>query len=270
VNDLGSDPVLRRNYQIWLFQYNTGNPILYSGRLLKSAIADLVHDLDPKRESAPLRDIVVMGHSQGGLLAKLLVVDSGDEFWNLVFDDPPDEVDLDPTTRELMEGSLLVRPLPDVTRVIFLSTPHHGSVLANLGLANLLGRAVRTPANLVTAVGEIVTNDPESKIQRRLSRSSGAVGNMSPNSAFIQILAPLPIAPTIHAHSIMGVKKGPKEEGTDGVVTYESAHLDDVESELVVESAHSSQSNPLVVREVRRILIEHLGEAIELGIVSPD
>jgi hypothetical protein len=68
----------------------------------------------------------------------------------------------------------------------------------------------------------------------------------------------------------MGIKKGPKETGTDGVVSYESAHLDDVESELVVMSGHSSQSNPLVVNEVRRILIEHLTEAIENGIVKSD
>ncbi len=43
---------------------------------------------------------------------------------------------------------------------------------------------------------------------------------------------------------------------------YKSAHLDGVESELVIEhSGHSTQSNPLTVREVRRILIEQLARA---------
>lgn len=91
---------------------------------------------------------------------------------------------------------------------------------------------------------------------------------MSPGSEFIQALASLPIASGVHAHSIMGVKKGPKEEGGDGVVSYKSAHLDDVESELVVESGHSSQSNPVVVSEVRRILIEHLEEAVDAKTVT--
>jgi hypothetical protein len=96
--------------------------------------------------------------------------------------------------------------------------------------------------------------------RRRLSRGIGSIGNMSPNSEFIQSLAELPIAPGVHAHSIIGIQKEPKETGSDGVVSYQSAHLDDVESELVVRSGHSSQSNPVVVMEGRRILLGHLAE----------
>jgi hypothetical protein len=43
------------------------------------------------------------------------------------------------------------------------------------------------------------------------------------------------------------------------VVSYASAHLEGVESELVVRSGHSAQSNPEVIQEVRRILVEHAG-----------
>jgi len=268
-NDLVNDAVLRRRFQFWLFTYNTGNPIAYSGWLLRKAIADLVHSLDPDGRDPALRDLVVMGHSQGGLLTKLLVVESGDRFWKLVIDEPPDRVELEPESRELLEGSLLVEPSPFVKRVIFLSTPHRGSRLASLGPALLLGRLVRAPANLVAAASDLFSGDPEAEVRRRIARSSGSIGNMSPDSRFIQTLAALPIAPGVRAHSIMGVKEGPKEEGGDGVVTYQSAHLDDVDSELVVRSGHSSQSNPLVVAEVRRILIEHLEQAIEAGIVPP-
>lgn len=269
LNDLDSDPVLRSRYQFWLFSYNTGSPIPYSGWLLRSAIEELVESLDPKGRDPALRDFVVMGHSQGGLLTKLLVVDSGRKFWDLVIDQPPDQVELEPDNRVLLEGSLLVEPSPYVRRVIFLSTPHRGSNLATLGPARLLGRMVRAPANVLAAVGDVFADDPDVEVQRRLSRGGGAIGNMSPGSPFIQQLALLPIAPGVHAHSIMGVRKGPKEQGSDGVVSYQSAHLDDVESELVVQSGHSSQSNPLVVGEVRRILIEHLAEAIERQVVPP-
>ncbi len=268
VNDLESDPILRRHYQIWLFTYDTGNPIPYSGWLLRSAIADLVETLDPEGTDPALRQMVVMGHSQGGLLTKLQVVDSGEDLWKLVIEESPSEVDLAPANREILEGSLLVEPSPFVKRVIFLSTPHRGSRLAALGAARLVGRFVRMPANLVTAVGEIVTSDTEAEVQRRLRRGAGAIGNMSPSSRFIQTLAALPIASGVRAHSIIGVKKEPRETGGDGVVSYESAHLDGVDSELVVTSGHSSQSNPVVVGETRRILIAHLAEAIEAGIVA--
>jgi pimeloyl-ACP methyl ester carboxylesterase len=268
LNDLRSDSVLRRHYQFWLFSYNTGNPIAYSGWLLRKAIADLAGDLDPRGEDPALQNLVVMGHSQGGLLTKLLVVDSGERFWDLAIDQPPDEIELEPENRELLEGSLLVEPSPFVKRVIFLSTPHRGSRLANFGLAQLLGRLVRTPANIVSATQDVFRDDPETEVQNRLQRGAGSIGNMSPGNAFIQELALLPIAPGVNAHSIMGVRKGPKEDGSDGVVAYQSAHLDDVESELVVQSGHSSQSNPLVIREVHKILIEHLDEAIEEGVVK--
>jgi len=261
VNDLWSDPVIRRSYHILLFSYNTGNPIAYSASLLRNAVDELATSVDPEGRDPSLHDLVVMGHSQGGLLTKLLVVDSGDSFWRLVSDESPEQVDLEPESREILEGSLLVKPLPRVRRVIFLSTPHRGSRLATLGPARLLGRLVRSPANLVNATVDLLGGDADAEARRRLERGAGAIGNMSPSSDFIQALARLPIAPGVHAHSIMGVKKEPKEGGGDGVVSYESAHLDDVKSELVVRSGHSSQSNPVVVREVRRILIEHLAEA---------
>ena len=268
LNDLQSDSVLRRHFQFWLFTYNTGNPIAYSGWLLRKSIADLVASLDPKGEDPALRDLVVMGHSQGGLLTKLLVVNSELQLWHLVTDLPPDQIELEPENRKLLEGSLLVTPSPFVNRVIFLSTPHRGSRLANLGLARLIGRLIRSPANIAAAMSDLFRDDPKVDVQRRITRGTGSIGNMSPGNPFIQELARLPIAPGVHAHSIMGVRKGPKEDGGDGVVAYRSAHLDDVESELVVRSGHSSQSNAAVVGEVHRILLQHLQEAIQNGVVE--
>jgi hypothetical protein len=263
------DPALRQNYQVWMFSYNTGSPILYSGWLLREAISNLVESLDPDRSDPALRNQVLIGHSQGGLLAKLLVVDGGQQFWDLVIDRSPDEVQLEPQNRALLEGSLLVEPSPYIKDVVFLSTPHRGSRLANFGLARLFGRLVRSPANLVTAAGDLFADDPKADAQRAMKQSRGAVGNMSPDSEFIQLLASLPIAPGISSHSIIGVRKGPIEEGGDGVVSYQSAHLDGVDSELVVKTGHSSQSNPDVVEEIRRILLEHLANTILLEETAP-
>ena len=67
----------------------------------------------------------------------------------------------------------------------------------------------------------------------------------------------------VTAHSIIAVKNpdDPREKWVDGVVSYSSAHIDDVTSELVVHSGHSTQSDPETIEEVRRILLEHLGLA---------
>lgn len=84
---------------------------------------------------------------------------------------------------------------------------------------------------------------------------------MTPNNPALQALAAIPIAPHVAVNSIIAVHDdGPIETGTDGVVTYKSAHIDGVESELVVRSGHSVQSNPHTVAEVRRILLLHLAQ----------
>jgi hypothetical protein len=83
---------------------------------------------------------------------------------------------------------------------------------------------------------------------------------MDASNPFLRTLASLPIAPGVHAHSIIAVKgTGPIEEGADGVVAYRSAHIEGVESELVVRSGHSTQGTPETIEEVRRILYEHAG-----------
>ena len=85
---------------------------------------------------------------------------------------------------------------------------------------------------------------------------------MSPGNPGIEAVRKIPVAPGIHAHSIIPtLQDGPMDVRNDGVVQYKSAHIDGVESELVIEhQGHSTQSNPLAVREVRRILLEQLGQ----------
>ena len=85
-----------------------------------------------------------------------------------------------------------------------------------------------------------------------------SLDNMRPGSPFLQKLSQLPIDPHVTAHSIVAVTcDGPLDEGGDGVVKYESAHIDGVESELIVRSSHSAQANPETINEVKRILIEN-------------
>jgi hypothetical protein len=91
-------------------------------------------------------------------------------------------------------------------------------------------------------------------------RLPSSVDNMTPGNPFVKGLASIPVAPAIAAHSIIAVRgDGPVETGNDGVVEYRSAHIDGVESELVVHSGHSAQDHPDTIEEVRRILLEHAG-----------
>ena len=78
-------------------------------------------------------------------------------------------------------------------------------------------------------------------------------------SPILMRLDQLGIAASTKAHSIIAVQHDPPTASGsgDGMVPYDSAHLDGVASELLVSSGHLCQDKPAVIREVRRILLEH-------------
>src|SRR5262249_11794527 len=265
-NELEADPRIATRVQIWGFAYNTGNPILYSAGLLHETLTETVAELDPQGTDAALRHMVLIGHSQGGLLAKLMVGDSGTRFWDNVSDTPFEELRISDETRAVLRRSMFMTPLPFVDRVVFLATPHRGSDVAGFLVEQfrwLVSWALTLPPNMLRMTGEIVTGseDPRLRAQLRpgLPRSAD---NMSPSSQALKTLATLPIAPGVTVQSISAVQgSGALGDSGDGVVSYRSAHLAEAESELIVRSGHSVQGNPEAIEEIRRILLLHLRSA---------
>jgi pimeloyl-ACP methyl ester carboxylesterase len=268
VNDLQSDPVIRDHFQFWWFSYNTGNPTPFSALRLRTAIEEAVHELDPQGKDPALRQIVLIGHSQGGLIAKMLVIDSGSRLWNSMSSKPLDQLNVSPQTRDLLRRAAFVTPVPEVRRVIFIATPQHGSFIAGATIGQLLGRLVTLPAGMVTSLGEAVGGNPDAVRFSPGLAGFGSVWSMTPDNPALKAIAAIPVSPKVTAHSIIAVQgDGPIETGDDGVVTYKSAHIDGVASELVVRSGHSVQGDPHTVAEVRRILLLHLAEACPQGCV---
>ena len=183
VNELENDPRFWEHYEIWLFMYNTGNPIVDSAARLRASLSNVVADLDPEKKDLGLQQMIVIGHSQGGLLAKMCVIDPGTRFWDNVFKVPPEKLDVGPTIRDALareidrKGALIFEPLPFVRRVVFVATPHRGSYRA-LGLLGDLGSwFVNLPGRLT-------------RLQRRIdvSRSeSSGVGQLWGHHAIFEL-----------------------------------------------------------------------------------
>jgi pimeloyl-ACP methyl ester carboxylesterase len=256
VNELENDPSFWENYEIWLFIYNTGNPIAYSGMLLRDALTKAVAELDPEGKDPGLKQMVVIGHSQGGLLTKMTVINSGTHLWP--FSVPPAELTVTNETRELLSQALIFKPLPFVKRVVFIATPHGGSYQA-LGFLGRLGSwFVNLPGRFVKMNVELLTLQTQGLYMGAVGGIPTSIINMTPGNPFIKNLAAIPITDGVIAHSIIAVDSdGPLKDGGDGMVKYESAHIDGVASEKVVRSSHSVQGNPETIQEVKRILIEH-------------
>lgn len=259
VNEFLGDSRIAGRYQFWFFIYNSGNPIPLSAMHLRENLARACKELDPGGSDAALRQMVVIGHSQGGLLTKMAVVNSGTRFWENISRKPFEQAALSAETKDLLGRSLFVEPLPFVKRVVFIATPHRGSFMSGNIIGKIGRRLIRLPAT-VTKVGvEIVKLNPVGAARTAI-RVPTSIENMDWSNPFLRTLASLPIAEGVQANSIIPVKgDGPPEKGDDGVVRYASAHIEPVESELVVRSGHSTQSHPRTIEEVRHILYRHAG-----------
>jgi hypothetical protein len=261
VNELEGDPRTRERFQVWLFIYDTGNPIPYSAGRLRAALTAAVQELDPEGKDPTLRRMVVIGHSQGGLLTKFTAIDSGTRFWDRISDKPFDAIEVSPETRALLQQSIFFTPLPFVERVVFVSTPHHGALLAAGRVGAIASWLVRLPASVfggLAQAAQAVASTGDEKLAAALRRPPTAIDNMNPHNPGLLMLTSIPVPSRIPAHSIIAVKgSGPKDEGDDGVVAYRSAHIDEAVSELVVRWDHSCQGRPEVIEEIRRILLEH-------------
>ncbi len=257
INELGNDPELSARYQFWVFLYPTGQPIPASALQLRASLFRVRDALDPNRTDPSMGRMVLVGHSMGGLLSKMMVQDSGLALWDAAFRRPVAELKATPTTRRILDESLIYRPLPFVTRVIFIATPHRGSPLADQFFGRTIASLIRRSTETSEIADELVRLNGPDLITPELSRAPlNAIGNLRTDSPILRALDLAPIDPRVPYHSII-----PKLAGllpTDGIVEYRSSHLAGATSEKIVPGSHSSQQHPDVTQELRRILKLHL------------
>lgn len=263
-NSLTADPELRRRYQIWSFVYASSQPLNFSIADLRAALTERMQQLNPNGTNALLRQMVVIGHSQGGLLTKGTAVDTGDRLWSIFSTNRLEDLPITEKQRGELRRLLFYEPLPFVKRVVFIATPHRGSYLSS-SLARRLGyKLVALPGALVSQGSEMLAFTEGSEIGEFLpkNRIPTSLDGMSPKNPGLLAMAEVPVAPGIKAHSIIPVlgDGDPDDGGKDGVVAYSSAHADYVDSEFVVRGKHTCLNLPATIEEVRRILHLHLAE----------
>lgn len=259
-NTLRADPVLRERCQFWGYNYASGNPITYTAGLLRNDLLKEIQKLDPDGKDPALQHMVIIGHSQGGLLAKLTATDTGDQLWRLMSRTNFEAVSMDPQTRGLLRSNFFFKPLPCVSRVVFIATPHRGSYRNSDFVQRLLNRFIDLPGEVMEASASLLKLDDSVQLPASLRKGvPSSLSGMATDNPFMLKLADIPVAPGIKANSIIAIQGNDQPpKGADGVVTYTSAHVDYAESEFIVRSGHSCQGNPATIEEVRRILLEDL------------
>jgi pimeloyl-ACP methyl ester carboxylesterase len=263
LNELLRDPVLQSQYQFMLYMYPTGVPIPIAAAGLRESLIQAKMIYDPDGRDPKFDRMVLLGHSMGGVLSRTMAVSSGDQFWRLYSDRSFDDI-LGP--REVLDelrGYFFFEPLPFVRRVVFLATPHRGSDMSR-GVVGRVGTSlISDPDHIHKLLYQLVKDNPDAFDKRRFRRLPTSIETLVTDSPILTALFSMqPPAPpnVINFHSIIGSERPTGvDKTTDGVVPYRSAHLDGVTSEKVVRSDHGVQKDPEAIREVRRILHEHVG-----------
>jgi pimeloyl-ACP methyl ester carboxylesterase len=253
INTLREDPEIRRRYQFWVYSYPSGYPYPYSAALFRQEL-DAIARAFPNRQR-----VVLIGHSMGGMISRLMVTDVGDKIWRERFGKSPAETQLPAESKKLLEDSLVFNCRTDVRRVVFIATPHRGSILASNWIGRIATKLVRTPLFFATIPIRAIAAASADPAMASFTKIPNSIDTLSPKSPFVRSIDRFPIASRVPFHTIEGDRgRNNAPDSSDGVVPYWSSHLKGAQSELIVPSNHSAHQNPKAIAEVRRILkLEH-------------
>jgi pimeloyl-ACP methyl ester carboxylesterase len=271
INAIYGDPILRERYQVWLYMYPTGGPVPSTSAKLREDLDALRRAIDPERADPMLDRMVVVGHSMGGLISKMMILESGDAIWRLFSQRSFDELRASPERREALRRALFFSPHPSVARVVFIATPHRGSALGDELIGQITDRLIRMPRHLRSAYRDLISSNDRGFFTPTFQHGiPTSIDELRFDNPFLVTLSRLPRA-DVPTHSIIGRKHPdvPLELSNDGVVPYRSSHIDWARSERVVAGDHGCQDIPETIAEIRRILALHLAEAAPDPILRP-
>ncbi len=265
-NDLLADPDIRENFQFWFFLYTTAEPVVYNAARFRRALKQLHGELNSGNRDPDLGNMVVIGHSMGGLLTSFQIREGGDRIWDQVFTAAIDDLNVDDEAREKMRELVYFKPDRHIRRAVFIATPHLGSPKAARPISRFVASLVKLPGDIVTldlatrrgpvveqltAAGKELLEEPQNSVTALQDYSAG-----------LKILHELPISDQVVYHSIIGDRgKGTGPDSSDGTVPYYSSHLEGAASEKVIPSDHDAHLHRAGIEELRRILRLHLREA---------
>lgn len=268
-NDIMGDPVLREHYQVWQVFYSTNMPILESRFQIYALLKQAFGSLNSK--DAASKDAVLIGHSMGGIISRLLVSDADISKQALEMMNSRQQSRL--RKHPVIGERLKMRPIQNFDRAIFLAAPHRGTDFADRWFTLAARKIIKLPATFLTTLTDTLTsNDADLKdFVKTLTNEviQNGPSDLSKKSKFMELTSDIPPEKDLVFHSIMGniTKSDDPNTITDGIVPYKSAHLDGAVSEKIFTGGHSIQETPEAVLELRRILRQHL---VDHGLYKPN
>lgn len=262
-NEIRSQPDLRNRYQIWGFEYSTGEPFLRSAAVLRAHLKRVQMLAESEGFQPALRQTVLVGHSMGGLVAKLQITHSNHCVWNSMSNRPFESIVAPPPVKQQLAESAFFEPSPIVSRVVYIGSPHRGSPWARRSIGRWGAALIEEPSELQWEHQQLLRDNPYAFRREFMRRIPTSIDMLRPDSPLLLAIDQLPVAGRVREHSIIGrfrpmIGAGP----SDGIVPVASAHRPSAISEKTIHTRHVSiHQSPAGIEEILRILQQHLLES---------
>ena len=262
-NEILGDEELRREFQVWQIYYPTNMPVAINHAAIRRLLSETLRNVDPQGQTQASDGLVLVGHSMGGMIARLMVSSSDQQLWDWALSNREVEPGRLERVRPVLDPMLRFEPVPGVERAIFIAAPHRGTAVASRRLVRWVANFIRMPLTILENLDELLyaqlgSNDR----QHNAPVISNSIDNLDESDPFVKAAADLPISPGVRYHSIIARTSaaGELEDSDDGLVPYRSSHLPGAESEKIIVSGHSVQETAASILELRRILHEDIDE----------
>lgn len=252
---LRSDPDVVARYQIWCYQYPTGNPYLQTAADLRKELIRTRETLDPTRSDPAFDQTVLVGHSMGGLIAKLQVSYSDDKLWRAVSDTPLNAALESGPLPDDTVSALLFEPVPFVKKVVYVATPQRGSNWAENPIGKLGQWLIEVPRQVQEEYNGLIRGNP-GLFRNPANKPPTSLDHLFPGNSIMQATSQLRGSSLVSSHSIIGTGYLlPDFYTSDGVVEVASARVPDVRTEYFVRATHSGiLRHPAAAAELTCIL----------------
>ncbi|MBK1791718.1 esterase/lipase family protein [Persicirhabdus sediminis] len=264
VNEVMADPLLRKNFQAYYFFYPTGQPPALPSGHLRMELQRLQAYCRSRGDHEASQNMVLIGHSMGGLVANAQIRRFDKKLWQKLSDISLEEFrsHSDAEAMEKVQAFFNPPSIDAASRVIFIATPHRGSKLASDWLGRTASQIIAVPKDVLTLQMDSLREDLN-EIGQAITAADEkptSITKLKPNNPYLKTLLQQPLNPEVKYHSIIGNRgrKGPLAKASDGVVTYRSSRLDGAESELILPFDHQVHDKLETSEEIQRILHKHL------------
>ncbi len=261
-NELRAIPEVTDRYQIWAFRYPSVEPFLEPAAALREQLQQAVITIDPSATDPALRNIVLVGHSMGGLIAKLQVTHSGTTLWSAFANRPLETIVADDATKARLHRNFFFVPSPLVRRVVFVGSPHAGSSLASQSVGRLASSCVERSPESTQAHRLLLQYNPNTFSPVVANGFPNSVDLLQPTSPLLAAMRQLPVNPNVRLHSVIGRGYPMLSAGdSDGIVPVSSARHPGVQTETLVRAWHTRvHDHPETLRALLFILELHYAE----------